>query len=44
MDIVAADRWKSADLPSQYARPELAERDAIDRFKDGRQTKGGSYD
>ena len=36
VDMQTAGRWKSADMPAQYAKAELAERGAIARFKDGK--------
>lgn len=36
VDMQTAGRWKSADMPAQYAKAELAEWSAIALFKDGK--------
>lgn len=36
VDMQVAGRWKSSQMPSHYARAEIAERGAIARFKDGK--------
>ena len=39
IDMQNAGRWKSPQMPAHYAKAELAERGAIARFKDGKQTR-----
>ena len=36
VDMQVVGRWKSSQMPAHYAKVELAERDAIARFKDGK--------